>query len=194
MIDTTFQNQLLEKEMKGKLIAAEIINQRDKNRLLREKIKWYMMIVAAIFVVLLLLLLLYALFPSHDCPKQTTPTVQKSTEIDPKKETIPFPSKQEFKTHDGGRVFQKKPKQAPQDSKRSSPKGYVKKSSHKERQDIPKDGVDYVKFDNHVYKRVWKDGYLVQEKELEKTIMESVEKLGEDIPLLAIPKGKETSK
>lgn len=55
---------------------------------------------------------------------------------------------------------------------------------------IPKNGIDYVKHDNFVYKRVWKDGLLVKETKLASTIKES-RKL-EEIPQLSHEKTFET--
>ena len=49
---------------------------------------------------------------------------------------------------------------------------------------VPKNGIDYVKHDNFVFKRVWEDGILIKETKLAPTIKESRKK--EKIPQFAV--------
>jgi hypothetical protein len=51
-----------------------------------------------------------------------------------------------------------------------------------------------VKENNFIYKRVYKDGIMVQEVKLAPTIIESKEQNHEQIPQFSIPKKKNASK
>ncbi len=49
-------------------------------------------------------------------------------------------------------------------------------------------GIDYIKFNNYIYKRVWKNGLLVKSEMLERSIEESRSKRDEKIPQFSVPK------
>jgi len=57
----------------------------------------------------------------------------------------------------------------------------------------PFTGTEYVKENNYVYKRVYKDGVMVQEEKLAPTITESKEQNHEKIPQFSMPKKKDAS-
>jgi len=65
----------------------------------------------------------------------------------------------------------------------------IKQSNiQKKKEGKPFNGMEYVKENNYVYKRVYKDGMMVQEVKLAPTITESKERNHEKIPQFSIPK------
>ena len=63
------------------------------------------------------------------------------------------------------KIYQKK------DTQTASKESKKKKQESKKM--VPKNGIDYVKHDNFVFKRVWEDGILKKETKLAPTIKES---------------------
>ena len=63
----------------------------------------------------------------------------------------------------------------------------------KKKEGKPFTGTEYVKEKNYVYKRVYKDGIMVQEEKLAPTITESKEQNHEKIPQFSMPKKKDAS-
>jgi len=55
-------------------------------------------------------------------------------------------------------------------------------------------GIEYVKKNNYIYKRVYKDGVVVQEIKLAPTIEQSKEQNHEKIPQFSVPKKKDISR
>ncbi len=63
----------------------------------------------------------------------------------------------------------------------------------KKKEGKPFSGTEYVKENNYVYKRVYKDGVMVKEEKLAPTITESKEQNHEKIPQFSMPKKKDAS-
>jgi len=72
----------------------------------------------------------------------------------------------------------------------------IKRSNNiqKKKKEKPFNGTEYVKENNYVYKRVYRDGIMVQEVKLAPTITESKEQNHEKIPQFSMPKKKNASK
>ena len=71
----------------------------------------------------------------------------------------------------------------------------IKRSNtQKKKEGKPFSGTEYVKENNYVYKRVYKDGVMVKEEKLAPTITESKEQNHEKIPQFSMPKKKNASK
>ena len=70
----------------------------------------------------------------------------------------------------------------------------IKRSNiQKKKEGKPFSGTEYVKENNYVYKRVYKDGIMVQDEKLAPTITESKEQKHEKIPQFSMPKKKNAS-
>ncbi len=63
----------------------------------------------------------------------------------------------------------------------------------KKKEGKPFSGTEYIKENNYVYKRVYKDGIMIQEMKLAPTIIESKEQNHEKIPQFSMPKKKNAS-
>ncbi len=63
----------------------------------------------------------------------------------------------------------------------------------KKKEGKPFSGTEYIKENNYVYKRVYKDGIMIQEMKLAPTIIESKEQNHEKIPQFSMPKKKDAS-
>ncbi|MEA2016992.1 MAG: hypothetical protein U9N59_00980 [Campylobacterota bacterium] len=84
------------------------------------------------------------------------------------------------------------PKKAEQPYNNQAKQTKRKKVLDNENNLVYKNGIEYIKRDNHVYQRVWETGILVEEIRLEETIEKSRQKNSVDIPQLSIRKdGKE---
>ena len=66
-------------------------------------------------------------------------------------------------------------------------KNKLKKPKQNLSRDTYKDGDEYVKEGNHIHKRTWEDGTLIDDITLEETIQESRDKHKEDIPQISTP-------
>ena len=167
MINTSLHNELIDREIDKRCVQADIFIQKEKNRLMRERLKSYGYLVGFVFVVLLLLVLLLWLLPNfsgsssnnNECGKENI-TQTKRIEIPKKELLMPTPANQkEHNTQENGTF---------------------------------KDGVEYVKKDNYVYRREWKEGRMIVETQLEPTIDASREQRDEKIPQISKPQfGKE---
>ncbi len=169
MINTELHNRLIEKEIERKLIESNRLNKIVENRLLIEKLKAFMSYMVVLFLVLVMSIVLYRIFPSKSIyANMQTQKIQKIV-----KEQI---SKQECCNQASS---ESTPKKIAQINEVPKKKKKVKKIT---------DGVDFVKGNGYVYKRVWKDGKVIKIKQLEKSIEESRKKMQEKIPKFAIPK------
>ena len=158
MINTKLHNALIEKDIEQKALASDINTMLLKRELLKERLKNYSLIVLFLAFVVMLCMILYYFFPYKNEMKAFI------NHDEPKEFTIdnkPFPKPKEERNKDKSKV---------------TPKEQEKKM-------VPKNGVDYVKQDNYVYKRIWEDGILVKETKLASTIKES--RKIEKIPQLA---------
>lgn len=171
MINTELHNSLVEKEIQNKLIESDRINQKAKTELMKEKLKSVLLISAVIFIILLMLTFLYWIFPNKQSHNISTLQIEKLL-------------KQYSKECDCNDEFKQQVKSP--EIKKSRKKGDEDKGNGDSSKEL-KNGTDYVKHDNHVYKRTWKNGVLVEDIQLEKTIEESRKKAQEKIPQLATP-------
>jgi len=69
----------------------------------------------------------------------------------------------------------------------------IKKKESKKKEGEPFSGTEYVKENNFVYKRVYKEGIMVLEEKLAPTITESKKQNHEKIPQFSMPKKKNAS-
>ena len=171
VVSTELHNGLIEREIENKLIESDRINQKAKTVLMIEKLKSILLIIAVIFLVLLILTFLYWIFPS----KQNTIN---STQI----ENLMKQYSRKCDCSD-----KSKPNIETEDVKIPMEKDNKQNSLSEDASLQLKNGTDYVKHNNYVYKRTWKDGVLIEDVQLEKTIKESREKAHEKIPQLATP-------
>lgn len=171
MINTELHNELIEKQILVKLTQADHINEKAKREVLKEKLKSILMIMFVIFIALFLLILLYWLFPSssdneHITMEKVEKLIEKSTcQCNNQKISL-----QESNTN------------------ATNNQNNASKINTKTNKRILKNGIEYVKFNNHVYKRFWEKGELVKEQKLEETIDKSRKIQKEKIPQLATPK------
>lgn len=180
MINTQLHNTLIEKEMEHKILQYDLLMQKRKTAVFREKLKSTLLIIAVIFLILLLLIFLYWIFPSkngensYDTPSGTKKSTSSPQNI--KKVIAPEQSS-------GAKGL---PTFIP---KRENPTNTNKSNKQGSTQEYElKNGIEYIKQNNYVYKKEWKDGYLTHETKLEKTIEDSRKKFKEKIPQLAAPK------
>lgn len=163
MINTDIHNTLIENEIKNKILKSDIANQREKTALMMEKLKSALLVIGVIFIILLLLIVLYWIFPNKNFSSGANGEQITKCNCDKKiKET-----NQKFQTMD------------------------LKKQELPDSKDIATDvkkinGDEYVKKNNHVYKRTWEDGKIIKEVKFKPTI-EETRKYGENIPQLAPP-------
>jgi len=61
---------------------------------------------------------------------------------------------------------------------------------YKQKEEKPFTGTEYIKENNYIYKRAYKDGIMVQEVKLAPTITESKEQKHEKIPQFSMPNKK----
>ena len=174
MINTQLHNELMEKDIQKKLINIDILIQKEKRVLLFEKSKSYLLIIALVFLVLLLLIFLFWIFPNKSfSSKETLPQVIKvectcNCDKSSKEKEVNPVLKNIENDHD-------------------TKKQEVKKSKQNLGSGMYKDGSEYIKEGNHIHKRTWKDGDLIDDIMLEETIEESREKHKEDIPQISTP-------
>lgn len=149
-INTKLHNLLIEESTKQNNILAQTNTMVLKRDLLKQRLINYSMIVLFIFVLLLIFILLFKfVFDSGYIAKNqdtTKTTIVKKDQNSNKKADIPFQNNAE------------------QFEKSTS-------SNNKKKHLI--NGIDYVKKDNFIYKRVWKGGVVVKEKKLKQTIEDS---------------------
>jgi len=164
MINTELHNQLIEKEMQKKGIEYDRINQIAKRAVLIERLKSYLLIACLIFIILLMLEALLWLFPSKSFGAIHTPC---------NKERIIKKDSNKSTKHKNNTKFLSTTK--------TKDNNTLNTSKH-----TLKNGTEYIKHDNFVYERVWKDGELIKEIKLERTIKDSRAKT-KQIPQLATP-------
>jgi hypothetical protein len=177
MINTDLHNTLVEKEMENKLIESDKINQRARTYLMIEKLKSVLLIIGVIFLVCLLLIFLYWIFPNKNNEgvlniKQIEKLIKEcSCDCNCSKNIV-----QDKTSNKSSEVL---PKQT----------SINVKETRKIKKDINskvKNGDEYIKHDNYVYKRTWKDNKMIKEIKMEPTIDET-RKSGEKIPQFASP-------
>ena len=162
MINTELHNTLIDQQVQKSIIASERLHMREQSALKQEKVLSYLPLVGMIFLILLLLIILSWLLPTKSFS---------------------------FSSASGSRSqeFVREPKSAPtQPILQHEPKTVAPLTHSKE--DVLKDGVEYVRHDHHVYKRTWRAGRLVSDERLQESIEDSRTKLNEKIPQLATPK------
>jgi len=173
MVNTKLHNELIEKEIEKKKIEYDHINQKAKQKVIIEKLKSYAFIAIFVFFVLLLLEVLLWLFPSKHASTSDMSKVQKVVcECNCTKNTQPHPS-QASKNGSNGDLDQK-----------------AKNSGSNNDKSSLKNGIEYVKHDNFVFERTWKNGVLIKERKLAPTIKDARKKV-KHIPQLATPLKKE---
>ena len=153
--------------MQKKLINIDILIQKEKRALLFEKLKSYLLIIALVFLVLLLLIFLFWIFPNKDFPSRNVST-QGSISVEC------------HCTCDKNATANIKDSNATKKYK-------LKKSKQNPMGDTYKDGDEYIKEGNHIHKKTWEDGNLIDDITLEETIQESRDKHKEDIPQISTP-------
>ena len=151
--------------MQKKLVQTDILIQKEKRVLLFEKLKSYLLIIALIFLVLLLLIFLFWIFPNKSFgSKEALPQiVQVECLCDCNKSS---------KVKESAPVLKN---------------NKLKKPKQNLNGDTYKDGDEYVKEGNHIHKRTWEDGDLIEDITLEETIQESRDKHKENIPQISTP-------
>ena len=152
MINIQLHNQLMEIEMHRKAIEANKRVQEAKTQILIERLWRALYITGFLFIVLLLLVILLWLLPSK--------SIDLPTFSDKKTETI----------------------NSNKDIHKNTTVKKIEKSNIEKSDQKPFNGVEYVKENNYIYKRVYKEGLLVEEIKLAPTITESKTIKHEKIP------------
>ena len=184
MINTELHNKLINKEMEKKVIEHERINQQARRAVLFEKLKLYALIVGFIFLVLLMLEVLLWLFPiNKSFDNQEITRLEKMIEKKVCECNTTSEKTIDKKTTGNSSMKNTNKYNTKADQNKQTKTDKVQKGE-------PKNGKEYVKHDNYVFERTWKDGYLIKERKLEETIKGSRQK-GEKIPNKAIPLNKE---
>lgn len=165
MINTQLHNQLIDIEIQRKAIEAKKRVQEAKTEVLKERLRQALYIVGFLFIVSSLFLILLRFLPHGSFNK--CPSLVKTSK------TI---------TKEGGNTHKENPNKN-LNQKRSSQN--AKKLFN---------GIEYVKENNLIYKRIYKDGELIKEEPLAPTIKESKEIKHEKIPQFSTAKRTNASK
>jgi len=152
MINTQLHNELIEYEIQRKSYEAQKRVQEAKTQILKERLIQALYITGFFFIVLLLMVILFWLFPTKSI-------------------NCPICPHTENKKHSSRTVISKN---------NSNIKTHITNSQ--KNNTAPFNGVEYIKENNYIYKRIYKDGVMVQELKLAPTITESKEKTHENIP------------
>jgi hypothetical protein len=177
MINTELHNTLVEKEILNKQIEFDKINQRAKTELMVEKLKSVLLVIGVVFIVCLLIIFLYWLFPNKH--NQNTVAIKQVEQL-LKNCKCDCNCTQK-------KIVQKKGdinKKQQNNIDRKIPKNGKLKNGKL------KNGDEYIKYNNYIYKRSWKNGVLIEEIKMKPTIDES-RKNGEQIPQFSIPSKKQ---
>lgn len=164
MINTQLHNQLIDIEIQRKAVEAKKRVKEAKTEVLKERLKQALLIAAFLFVVLLMLEILMRFFPlkALHCPSIGGYSSASTQHI------------------------QKNDPQKDQNSHTDRNK------IHSSDQKKLFSGTEYIKEKNYVYKKVYKDGELIQEERLAPTILESKKLKKEHIPQFStLKKGEE---
>ena len=164
MINTQLHNQLIDIEIQRKAIEAKKRVQEAKTEVLKERLRQALYVVGFLFIVSVLFLILLRFLP-HD--------------------SFRCPSL-------GADANAINEKSSDMHKKNSNEKTNQKQSSQSAKKLFS--GIEYVKVNNLVYKRVYKDGELIKEEPLAPTIKESKEIKHEKIPQFSTAKRTNASK
>ena len=165
MINTQLHNQLIDIEIERRAVEATKRVQEAKTKVLKERLKQALYIVGFLFAVALMLVVVLRLL-SHN--PNICPLAVNNTE-----------------KHN----YQSSKKEFGSQKKESKIKSF---SPQKEKKFFS--GTEYVKENNYVYKRVYKNGDLIKEERLEPTILESKKVKKENIPQFSTLKKSESVK
>ena len=170
MIDTSLHNQLIDKEITRKLVDADRGIQKSKNALMIDRVTYYVPVVLFLALVALLIIMLLRLISALAPSSSSSSNAQEYTQP-----ATPRPSFEQANPNDTDPTTQDPNGQDP--------------STHDKTKKAPKlkEGIEYFKYDNHVYKRTWEKGIIINVERLEETIEESRKKLNEEIPQFAQP-------
>lgn len=167
MINTQLHNKLIDIEIERKAVEAKKRIQEAKTQVLKERLRQALYIAGFLFIVLLMLVVLLWLLPDK---------------------SVNFPSigrmGSEQTKHNQGKEKSPNTKEKQKHKKKQTSQGAKKLFS----------GTEYIKENNYIYKRVYKDGILVQEKKLAPTITESKRLKKENIPQFSTLKKSESLK
>jgi len=156
MINTELHNQLIEQEIQRKIVESETRNIQAKRGVLKEKLVHVLLISGVIFIILLMLIFLYWIFPNKSFSSvanmKQLENLIKENSVCVDKNSTSVEVMPEPKKEE---IFQK---------------------------GTPKNGTEYIKKDNYIFERTWKNGLLIQERRLEPTIRESETKSIKKIP------------
>lgn len=144
MINTKLHNYLIEKDMEQKTIQSKIHIESLKSDLLMHRLKNYALIALFIFFILLLIKILF-----YSLPNSTD--ILRNPEVYNKQTNENFPHEK--------KAF----------NEEENPP--IQTSAHNKK--VLKNGIDYIKEDNLIYKRVWENAKLVKKIKLAPTIKES---------------------
>ncbi len=164
MINTELHNKLIEQEVQRKIIESEIRITKAQREILKERLVQTLLIAGVVFIIVLLLIFLYWIFPN-----KSFNNISNMKQIEQLiKENNCFPDDNSTKKLEIQKPIEKNLVEI------------LKKGSLK-------NGTEYIKKDNYVFERTWKDGLLVKELRLQATIKDSEIASTKKIPTFSKP-------